>query len=843
MAIGRSGKCDRPAGQRRVAWIAGGVALALAGLAVAVPWPRPTARPPARSALPTLVLSTRPADLARLLTEGATTDAEGKTWLEAELREDDAGAIRGKVTGRGFSDWHRHEAKPSLRFRTRDAGPDGAPRYQELSRPEDVLALCNVLPDRLAEELGLLTARADHVRLFLNDRWCGVYLRSLRPGDDLARAADRLPGTFFKGDSLGERRRLDLWSGAAAWRTFGREEPAAVAALDALLQTLRQPPSPARIAALEQLLDLDHWARAAAIAALTGNIHADRAHNHVLFWRPEDGLLERVPWDQNAFGIHAQPDVPVDVARHPLREALASDPRWLLRRSQILWQLLHGPGSARALEAAADRMLTVIGPDLAADPALGVLQFHRGDWQLKPSTAGDLPRWRERFGAWVRAREQFLRGWLTDARVHVASHPERADWSVVTVFGNVGVRASTRDGRPPRAADGRIADVLLPGRTAALADEPQHRVDGIGIPAPHPLPAPLRYEVAAPAAELSFRNVITGAPVAPAAWAPEPVPLRSVHPWSFPPPADGALELGPGAVTVTQRIEAGRGQTLRIAPGTELILGPGAAILVRGRLLAEGTADAPIRIRGGAGSGGIAAVGSPEVRLRHVLLTGLQHWQQGHRAFRGALELQSCGHAELEDCRIEQAGAAVAMRVSRSPVRMVRCTIASAAEVGAMFLASEASLQDCAIATAGGSGMVAWGGSLDLSGGGASHCRRAGLQLAEGARARVRGAEFGWNHTGIEHQDGCRLLLEDTRLQANLRGFASVTPPEAWGTGTAWLWRCTFRDQGGLDLELAGAAGVHLVQGAGRAGGPELHRLAVQDEPPPDLLRLAAPGR
>ena len=76
-----------------------------------------------------------------------------------------------------------------------------------------------------------------------------------------------------------------------------------------------QPQAAAAPACLAAVFDLEVAARAAAVATLVGSIHADQAHNHVLFFDPAKERLEPLLWDANGFGIHAEPTLPVAAPR------------------------------------------------------------------------------------------------------------------------------------------------------------------------------------------------------------------------------------------------------------------------------------------------------------------------------------------------------------------------------------------------------------------------------------------------------------------------------------------------------------------------------------------------
>lgn len=95
--------------------------------------------------------------------------------------------------------------------------------------------------------------------------------------------------------------------------------------------------------------------------------------------------------------------------------------------------------------------------------------------------------------------------------------------------------------------------------------------------------------------------------------------------------ADATWTAAEGPYRLTGTLTIAPGAALRLEPGTTVFLDPGVNLVVAdgGRLLAEGTAEAPIRFArtpGGAGAwGGLTvngSAGSPESRLVHVLIEG-----------------------------------------------------------------------------------------------------------------------------------------------------------------------------------------------------------------------------
>lgn len=681
---------------------------------------------PATSPLPTLRLQFT--DSAwRELFSGHDAD-DGKTYVAAEFTDERGESARTKVALRGFSSWHHGLTKPSLRLKPSVRRPH-QPEHLELQRPEDLLAIGNAIPDALAQTLGLLQAGNEPVRLFLGDRFAGVYLRSLRPGPDLARAGGRPTGTFCKGDNLGDRRGLDLWASAASWRLIGDDTGRAAACLDDLLATLRQPPSAARCERLWQLLDFEATARVAALATVVGSIHADRSHNQLLFFTPTLGRCEPVLWDANGFGIHADPDVPVDIARHPLASVCLGDPRFLHRRDQMVAMLLRDGGIGQRITAHAARVAT----DLRADPEPGRLDVRGDGWNFTIAAEADLARAEAEAQAWFAARERHLLAWLADARVAVARNPSAPGQSVVQVFGNVGITVAREDGALPQGPDGTAATLLLPGRSLTERDRPQHRDErGRGVPAPFPEPTSLSYVLVGEPDELRFANAITGAALTPTA-PPPATPTRSAHPWSFRPPVVADVVLGPGPVDLASTVYVPAGARLSVHPGTTIRLAAGVGIVCAGDATLVGTADAPIELipAGDDPWGALALTGSPRVRIACATLRGGGAMTHGHRLFPGMLTVSDTTAVRIERTHLHAAHGA-AMTLSRASATLAAC------RVGPTF----------------GDGIVVDNGELTAAATRVAFCRGRGLFVGAGARALLDRCELTGNDVDTAVADG-----------------------------------------------------------------------------------------
>ncbi|HTF88238.1 MAG TPA: CotH kinase family protein [Planctomycetota bacterium] len=583
-------------------------------------------------------------------------------YFNATLKEDDGDLLGGEVCLRGLSAWHHHPEKPSLRFKIKKDDVRGDRRYVELSRPEDVLALKNWIPDQLGSGLGLLSDFSDHVRVFVNNKYLGVYLRSMRADESLSLRNGRMPGSFFKGEFRDDwsqwdkdKAFADLWGTSPdGWRSSLEEEESNWPLFHRFLDTLREERGPESLARLEGLLDMEVYAKWAAVMVVTGSSHTDGFHNQVFYFDPNHGSLEAVPWDSNAYGMHSDARTPPDLVLHPVMEFAISDPRWVHRRNQIVRQLLETTASAAELNLLIDRAVDRMLPDLKADMHLSSLELMP---DLIPWSVLDIEPKRREIKEWAAERGELLRKYLADAQVFIEESSERPGWSRVDVAGSVAVRVARADGADPEA-DTWAGDptLLYPGLSAQLSDyistpfkKSSHKAYAHAVP--------LTYFVRGAPGELSFTNAITDSPVVPRSGRFDGLPgeVRTIHPSRFEAPKTGDVVLGPGEVLMEEDLHVGAAQRLLIRAGTRIRLKEGVGIYSRGQTLVQGTPDAPVELlAAGAepwacfGVSGLASRGS---RFESMIASGGSTGNDAARQFKGMFNVYESDDVVLRNCR------------------------------------------------------------------------------------------------------------------------------------------------------------------------------------------------
>ena len=793
---------------------------------------------PSVSAIPTLSLTLddntlRAMQLAKHRGDSRLGHKPGSDtpYFNAYYTDETGQRQRAKIALRGANRWHHYPDKPSLRVKIKKADVARGARYVELSRPEDVLAFRHRLAGILAGKLGLVAPINEPVRLFLNNKYRGVYERSLRLGEPLALKNGRLPGTFFKGTIPLARPDLDLWASSQYWRKFGEAAEADVAVFDGFLATLRQAPSHATLRQLARFFDTQVYAKWSAVMAVTGSIHTDARHNQVLFLCPNQGKLEAVPWDANCHENVHRPYYPIDAVLHPIMDMINRDPRWVYRRNQLIGELVNGIASPEALHALLEHEVDRVQTALESDPNLANLEL-KGF--LLPYSVLEIETQREEFKAWATDHARYLRAYLADARVWVAPAESRPGWSRIEVFGTAPVRTRV-EAHEELVGDGARGRSLLlyPGLAENLSEahfNPAMAHSVVRFSAP----APLVYFVKAPPSALRFTNAITGNPVLPQAAKPDfQGAVRSLHPWRFPAEPEGEIVLGPGTVVVERDLIVGPKQTLVIRPGTRLELRKGIGIYANGRTLARGTADAPIEI-GPADPEPWAAVGvygaaSEGSRFEHLRVAGGSVGTHGTIRFKGMFNVYNCPNVELRHCRFDANRVGDdAVNLAESHIRVEHCQWNDAFRDGLDVDQCTGSIAHCRWRNCGNDALDLMNSRLRIDQCVFRDSGDKGISIGEATVALVTTCEVVRCRTGIEAKDDSHVIIRDSTFDGNGRGLHAYQKKWMYNRGgSVLLMGCRINNSDQADLSIQGRSRAELLRTPVVVAADERHRIVT----------------
>jgi hypothetical protein len=460
---------------------------------------------PTSGRIPTYELALAPAEVDRLAedTNKRAGAAGPKTYAQGLLRV--GGRVHHvEVRARGEQPWHRLGAQRSLKLKVERGDLVEGMRVLNLLNDPTPFGLEEQLVLDLAREHGLITPELHPVWVRLNNHDMGVYRLEAQPDESLVRRSGHIPGDIFAGDAeklSGGGAFGPLFTSTVGWTRLARRAEQAEGA-----DASRAPgagvdaPGDATLARFvdrvahathadfaayaSEALDLDRYATYAALDAAFGGDAHDLRSNHRFYVDPYRGRLEPVAWSFRGFRRSAE----VDAIDSPLLVRLKLTPGWLVARDRALHQLLTGAASAPAVRERAERWMSALAPELAADPywdAYKLLprasKIHRAT--LRPMTTAK----------WRLAAEYELDGFARRSRVLLdvleaqgvdVTATATADGLALelTVRGHgayavEAVRVGPSCGRPSAI----LADTSLDGRFDVAVDE---RVDA---PAPNPV--------------------------------------------------------------------------------------------------------------------------------------------------------------------------------------------------------------------------------------------------------------------------------------------------------------------------------------------------------------------
>ena len=646
---------------------------------------------PEPGAIPTFELSVGRQALAGLAPDPVV---DGKRAYVNALIRKDGRMHDGRVRYRGRRHWHWLQPQKSMKVRIDKGDLLDGVRVFNLLNDVTPFGLEEEIVLDVAREQGLLTPEYHPVRVRLNGADMGVYRYEAQPAEGLIRRARRMPGSIYSGNSSAKGPQTGvgaLFANLAGWRKTASRTPDLeqdFGELARLLRAVREMSHAELREFARDEMDLDRFALFDALDVVFGGAQHDFLSNHKFYFDAYRGRFEPVAWSFRAFTN----DPMVNLVENPLLLRLKATSVYAWRRDRAVYRLITTVASAPAIRDSVNRRFEQLLPELESDPywdAYKLLtrasRFHR--FMVRPMTAG---RWLMASQAELDTygrRNRFLLDTLESSGLDVRSY-RAADRVLVielTVSGHAAYRL--RDltlvsdgegdieiradadldgvldvGRDPLVAAGATDTTLalqryaqlLPG--VALVERAEGRdkhgtVMSVRVPRTYRYfatwteAAPVRgwVEVEGLVTEASSRHHLrieeghatkasdtvqtASAAAVPRLAAGEASP----HPWVFgPDPLPQEVRLGPGVVSLPEGRVFGRHETVHVAAGTRIELGPAASLVFEGPVFAHGEASAEVEIAAADPTrpfGGILlrGPGTAGSRLRHVAITGGTH--------------------------------------------------------------------------------------------------------------------------------------------------------------------------------------------------------------------------
>lgn len=509
-----------------------------------------------------------------------------------------------RLRKRGDNSIHWLTDKRSLTIRTpRD---DFYKRFRAFGLSgKDVLM--SYLANRLSGEFGLLAPSTEVVPVYLNNRFYGTYRFIEVVDESFLRPFDRMPGNIFRGDAAeresyykGAPRGLFenpyLWDRASA---NDRPTSAGTGQLPLLLSEI----AGRTFADHERLmnrLDRSELGRLFAFLFLVGDpYHMDGLHNQMLYEDPSTQKMHPIPWDIRILDL-ANPEKAVS----PFFAATLRDPFVLdstMREIAVRLKddaflrvadsLVRGTENRYAGYLEYDRLRKGMIPDVnSSDAVMSVLRINAAT--LRKRLATDTVAFAATTSGGTTMLDFETRGWVGGAL---------SGFTVDRPISGASLRLDKNENGVLDAADPSIA--LVANGTELRLATPVVLYPGWDATERLMRPGHMPYR-------MFLSGVPSGASVRPvlanratgAATTVVPLAAGAVlreasawHPWRFATTA-GVVHRLSGVVRLNETMRIPEGDTLIIAPGTQLLLAKDISIVSRGRVLANGTAASPIRV-------------------------------------------------------------------------------------------------------------------------------------------------------------------------------------------------------------------------------------------------------
>ena len=645
----------------------------------------------------------------------------------------------------------------------------------------------------LARHVDLLTPETDVVPVYLNGRFHGITRATTTVDEGFLRREELLPGNIFRGevDLRGERFKSqpnNLFANPLIWdRSAKNDRPGAgEQTLTSWLRDLNGG-TPETHRRFMSRMDREELALLFAFLLVVGDpFHMDETHNQFWYEDPSSGRLRPIVWD---IGLHdLQFQLETKHLNHFWHTVLRD--RRVFARSLALLQRWAESGE-----------LVAHGRALVDD----VWNTHRAAIELDLLRSNVIPPLHSPnfVGARLQRNLDYLAERIREARVGLAiTRTAPGAWIVdVQTRSWVGVRLTGHD------AEGSASALFMDTDANGVVDETEAALpfDGFmpgALEATGALvvaPAHYRWVVrTAPDVtelEVTLVNAITGAPAIVEPWAPgELVPeTTSWHPWRYGAPEDPTPDIRwEGDVHLAEDVVIPVNAALVLAPGTRVSLEPDVSIIVRGRLLAHGTEEAPILFERATdlpwGTLALQGEGANGSRLTHARITGGGGALIDRVEYKGMVSVHHARDVRFENCELAlNVRCDDALNAINAEVDLVDCHFHDTNADAIDYDISTGLIQGCTIERAGNDGLDLMTCRPTILGNVIRECADKGISVGENATPLIANNEIVGCDIGIEVKDGSRPLILHGELRGNRIGLLARRKNWRYTTG-GWPW-------------------------------------------------------
>lgn len=256
---------------------------------------------------------------------------------------------KAKYRYRGDYLYHWAWDKKSIRIKTSKGKLFEGLRTFNLQAPKFAEQLNNYFGYALAREMGLIVPRSELVRVFLNGEDRGVHVLIEQINETTIRRSGLMPGDIYRGeivgkDSFADNNPSSLFQTSSVWDKVAvnnHYDTESKVPLEHFIDLLKKNNSAEDQSGLSKLLDMEAWGRFSAFEALQVSRHFAKNHNQRLYYDPWRQKIIPVIWDPVGWPHgtwRPKPDekTPYDVIDHSFQKALYVNGDFLRERNKAL---------------------------------------------------------------------------------------------------------------------------------------------------------------------------------------------------------------------------------------------------------------------------------------------------------------------------------------------------------------------------------------------------------------------------------------------------------------------------------------------------------------------------
>lgn len=727
------------------------------------------------------------------------------------LDADKVRSVKVRYRGDFYQHWGKH--KRSFRVKTSKSELFDGMRTFNLVVPKRREMLNNFLAYRLADLMGLPTPRVELVESTLNGKRHGVYLMVEQLDEGSVRNAGFMPGDLYVGEIIARDvyRGIDsqLFDDVGLWdkgSVNNHYDPESKAPLEALISVLRAPDDDAKHQRLEQLVDVEAFARFSAFLVLCQSYHFDNTHNWRLLYDPARSAFHPFVWDPVGWTPLFLPrrgqEAGFDIIRTKLDEALHRNGAFL-RARQATIQKFFEEGLQDTLLAEADRAIGALRIAVPRDPGSILKDQVIVDAMDELRVTIDQIFRQIRYEYLERANPASVVVAEDSSSVEVAFEGRRPVEETTLVYTRpfvVTPKVTLRYHRRGSAIDVDVSGVSsVNGSTLRIAAPISPRFETVNLGRRGPLidrqglsPATAYYQVLVEGFGEGNRllevRLDRGYGAESATRAREVTPRAWNQTWSVTPRAPSPVpEIWRGDVVIEGIREVD--DALVIEPGTTIRMAKDALLRIRGRLFAIGSEARPIRfipqdLDAPFGAVAILGPGADGSRLTHCEFRGGSGAKGPLFEYSAMLSIHDVQDITIERSHFEDSRVVDDMvHALHSTLRFERCEFVRALSDAVDLDISEAVIDRCTFRESGNDG-------LDLMTTRALVTRSTftgngdkGISVGENSRLVALHSRFDHCEIGVQVKDGSIAVLENVELEQNNKPLDAYRKNWRYGAG------------------------------------------------------------